>query len=101
MKKLFALAIVAGMVAFVACGPSKKDIEAKEKAKQDSVNAAERARREADSLANVERERRHLDSLRQDSMAKADKKPLIKGFLKKCFNFLILYYLNTILNGLV
>jgi len=76
MKKLFALAIVAGMVAFVACGPSKKDIEAKEKAKQDSVNAAERARREADSLANVERERRHLDSLRQDqdSMAKADKK---------------------------
>ena len=74
MKKLFALAIVAGMVAFVACGPSKKEIEAKEKAKQDSVNAAERARREADSLANVERERRHLDSLRQDSMAKADKK---------------------------
>jgi len=74
MKKLFALAIVAGMVAFVACGPSKKDIEAKEKARQDSINAAERARREADSLANVDRERRRLDSLRQDSMAKADKK---------------------------
>ncbi|MFA4853366.1 MAG: hypothetical protein WC599_12685 [Bacteroidales bacterium] len=71
MKKLFALVLVAGMVAFVACGPSKKDKEAKEKAKQDSIAAADKAKKEADSLAAVVRK---MDSLKQDSIAKADKK---------------------------
>jgi hypothetical protein len=75
MKKLLALALVAGMVAFVACGPSKKDQEAKEKAKQDSIKAAEKAKKEADSLASVEKEKRRLDSLKQDSIAKAKNKP--------------------------
>jgi hypothetical protein len=74
MKKLLALVLVAGMVAFVSCGPSKKDQEAKEKAKQDSIKAAEKAKKEADSLASVEKEKRKLDSLKQDSIAKADKK---------------------------
>ena len=74
MKKLFALLLVAGMVAFVACGPSQKEKEAKEKAKQDSIAAAEKAKIEADSLAAVEKEKRKLDSLKQDSIAKADKK---------------------------
>jgi membrane protein involved in colicin uptake len=75
MKKLLALALVAGMVAFVACGPSKKDQEAKEKAKQDSIKAAEKAKKEADSLAAVEKEKRRMDSLKQDSIAKAKNKP--------------------------
>jgi len=75
MKKLLALVLVAGMVAFVSCGPSKKDQEAKEKAKQDSIKAAEKAKKEADSLAAVEKEKRKLDSLKQDSIAKAEKKP--------------------------
>jgi len=74
MKKLLALVLVAGMVTFISCGPSKKDQEAKEKAKQDSIAAAEKAKKEADSLAAVEKEKRKLDSLRQDSIAKADKK---------------------------
>ncbi len=74
MKKLLALLLVAGMVSFVACGPSKKDQEAKEKAKQDSISAAEKAKKEADSLASVEKQKRRLDSLKQDSLAKADKK---------------------------
>ena len=73
MKKLLALALVAGMVAFVACGPSKKDQEAKEKAKQDSINAAEKAKKEADSLAAVEKLKHQQDSLKMDSMAKANK----------------------------
>ena len=73
MKKLLALVLVAGMVAFVSCGPSKKDQEAKEKAKQDSIKAAEKAKKEADSLASVEKEKRKLDSLKQDSIAKAEK----------------------------
>lgn len=62
------------MVSFVACGPSKKDLEAKEKAKQDSIAAVEKAQKETDSLASVEKEKRRLDSLKQDSIAKADKK---------------------------
>ena len=74
MKKLLALALIAGMVAFVACGPSKEDQEKKEKAKQDSINAAEKAKKEADSLAKVEAEKRKQASLRKDSMEKADKK---------------------------
>jgi membrane protein involved in colicin uptake len=75
MKKLLALLLVAGMVAFVACGPSKKDQEAKEKAKQDSIKAAEKAKKEADSLAAVEKEKRRMDSLRQDSINKSKNRP--------------------------
>ena len=73
MKKLLALALVAGMVTFISCGPSKKDQEAKEKAKQDSIAAAEKAKIEADSLAAVEKEKNRLDSLKKDSIAKAEK----------------------------
>ena len=47
MKKLLTLVIAGGMLAFYACGPSKAELEAKEKAKQDSI-------RMADSLAGVE-----------------------------------------------
>jgi hypothetical protein len=75
MKKLLALVLVAGMVTFVACGPSKKDQEAKEKQKQDSINLAEKAKKEADSLANVEKLKHQKDSLKMDSMAKANKQP--------------------------
>jgi len=69
MKKLFALVLVAGMVAFVACGPSQKEKDAKEKAKQDSIAAVEKVKKEADSLAAVEKEK-----AKQDSIAKAEKK---------------------------
>ena len=44
MKKLFAMFVVAGMVAFVACGPSAE--EKAEKARQDSIALA-------DSLAHT------------------------------------------------
>ena len=47
MKKLLTLVIAGGMLAFYACGPSKAELEAKEKAKQDSIKMA-------DSLAGVE-----------------------------------------------
>jgi flagellar biosynthesis component FlhA len=79
MKKLVGLLLVAGMVTFVACGPSKKDQEAKEKAKQDSIAAAEKAQKEADSLASVEKAKHVADSLKQDSIAKADKKHTTKS----------------------
>ncbi len=79
MKKLLALVLVAGMVTFISCGPSKKDQEAKAKQKQDSIAAAEKAKKEADSLAAVEKEKRKLDSLKQDSIAKVDKKKHHQG----------------------
>lgn len=69
MKKLFAMFVVAGMVAFVACGPSAE--EKAEKARQDSIALA-------DSLTNVAAEQQRLaDSTAQagmvaDSLAKAD-----------------------------
>ncbi len=62
MKKVFSLLVIAGMVAFVACGPSAEELAAKKKktedslaeiAKQDSIALAEKAQAEADSLENV------------------------------------------------
>ena len=77
MKKLFAMFVVAGMVAFVACGPSAE--EKAEKARQDSIA-------QADSLANVAAEQARIaDSTAQAALvadsiahAKKKKKKLIK-----------------------
>lgn len=77
MKKLFAMFVVAGMVAFVACGPSAE--EKAEKARQDSIALA-------DSLANVAADQQRIaDSTAQaavvaDSLAKADS--IAKGLIK-------------------
>jgi len=77
MKKLFALLVVAGMVAFVACGP-KKDKEAEQKRldslKADSLAQVEKAQKDADSIAAAQKAQAEADSLKADSIAKADKK---------------------------
>lgn len=80
MKKVLSLVAIAGMFAVVACGPSKEEVEAKEKAKKDSIEAVEKARQ--DSVAKAaEMEKARLDSIakveeaekaRQDSIAKAE-----------------------------
>jgi hypothetical protein len=55
MKKVLSIVTVAAMAAaFVACGPSKEEMEAKEKAKNDSIAAVEKAK--ADSVAAAEAE---------------------------------------------
>ena len=59
MKKLFALLVVAGMVAVVACGPSAEEKRAKEVA--DSIA-------QADSLAKVAA----ADTVKVDTTMKAD-----------------------------
>ena len=41
MKKLFTLVAAVGMFTFVACGPSQAEKDAMEKAKQDSIAAAD------------------------------------------------------------
>lgn len=78
MKKAIALFLFAGMFAFVACGPSAKEKEEKEKARLDSIAKAEREVFVADSIAK--REAFVADSLAQraafvaDSLAQAAKK---------------------------
>ena len=79
MKKVLSLIAVAALTAtFVACGPSKEELEAAEKAKADSISAVALA----DSLANVAKadsiaavEKAAADSLAAaaaDSIAKAE-----------------------------
>ncbi len=59
MKKLFGLLMIAGMMSFVACGPSAAELA--EKAKQDSI-------RVADSLAAIQK----AEQLKADSIAAAE-----------------------------
>ena len=75
MKRIHYIVLSAGMLAIVACGPSKEEKEAAEKARQDSIAAAQKmiddsiaaaAKWQADSLAA------EIDRMRQDSIAMAD-----------------------------
>ncbi|MFL5753344.1 MAG: hypothetical protein ACJ76F_08055 [Bacteroidia bacterium] len=82
MKKVLSIIAIAGLAtAFVACGPSKEEMEAKEKAKQDSIRMADsiaaataaaeaEATRVADSTANAEKMKMMADSMHADSVAK-------------------------------
>ena len=83
MKKVLSFAVVAAMsAAFVACGPSKEEIEAREKAKADSIAAVEKqiqdsiaaAEAEAAKLAAEAEAKRIADSTHvADSLAAAAK----------------------------
>jgi hypothetical protein len=84
MKKLLSVIAVAAMsTAFVACGPSKEEMEKREQAKQDSIAAVEKAKQDSIAAAAAESEKmaaeanaqRMADSTRMaDSMAAASKK---------------------------
>jgi len=75
MKKLFAMFVVAGMVAFVACGPSAE--EKAEKARQDSIALA-------DSLASVAAEQARIaDSTAQAAVEAAHADSIAQGFIKE------------------
>ncbi|MBN8703656.1 MAG: hypothetical protein J0M08_11365 [Bacteroidetes bacterium] len=63
MKKLTTILAAATMLAFVACGPSAEEKAAAEKAKQDSIAAAETMAAEAMAAA---------EKATQDSIAAAD-----------------------------
>ncbi|MDP4266285.1 MAG: hypothetical protein Q8880_02475 [Bacteroidota bacterium] len=67
MRKLFTFFVIAGMMSFVACGPSAKDKEAQEKKMKDSL--AEVAKQ--DSIAKAEAAKM-AEQAKQDSIAKAD-----------------------------
>jgi hypothetical protein len=51
MKKVFSLVASVAVMAIVACGPSAAEKEAAEKAKQDSITAAEEATKAAEEAA--------------------------------------------------
>jgi len=83
MKKVLSMIAVAAVtMAFVACGPSKEEMEKREQAKQDSIAAVEKAKQDSIAAAAAEAERmaeanaqRMADSTRMaDSIANAGKK---------------------------
>jgi hypothetical protein len=78
MKKVLSIVAVAALSAtFVACGPSKEEIEAREKQKADSIAAIEKQKQdsiaaaEADAAKKAE-EAAAAEKMKQDSIAKAD-----------------------------
>ena len=81
MKKILTLVLLAGMASFYACGPSAEQKAAAEKAKQDSIAAAESVNKAAmeatmqaqnDSLKMAEAEKAMADSAAKSKPA--DKK---------------------------
>ena len=76
MKKSISIVAVAALATsmFVACGPSKAEIEAKEKAKADSI--AEVAK--ADSIAKAEEAMKAAEAAKADSIAQAAKADSLK-----------------------
>jgi hypothetical protein len=84
MKKVLSIIAVAAMTtAFVACGPSKEEMEKRDQAKQDSIAAVEKAKQDSMAAAVAEQEKmaqeaaaqRTADSTRMaDSVAMASKK---------------------------
>jgi len=72
MKKLASLLLVAGMVAFVACGPSAEEKAAMEKAKQDSIDAATKAVQDSMTMAAEQAKMDSIAKAQADSIAAAE-----------------------------
>ncbi len=71
MKKVLSIVAVAALTAaFVSCGPSKEEMEAREKAKNDSIAAVEQ--QAADSLAKVAEAEAAAAAIAAAETAKAD-----------------------------
>jgi ABC-type uncharacterized transport system auxiliary subunit len=87
MKKVLSLIAVAAMTtAFVACGPSKEEMEKHEQAKQDSIAAVEKAKQDSIAAAAAEADRMAQEANMQrvaDSTRVADSLATKKGGKKK------------------
>jgi F0F1-type ATP synthase membrane subunit b/b' len=85
MKKVLSIIAVAALsTAFVACGPSKEEMEKREKEKSDSIAAVEKAKQ--DSIAAVEAENAKMaeeamaaEKMKADSIRMADSLAKHKG----------------------
>jgi len=76
MKKSISILAVAALATsmFVACGPSKAEIEAKEKAKADSIAQVAKA----DSIAKAEEAMKAAEAAKADSVAQVAKADSLK-----------------------
>lgn len=87
MKKVLSLIAVAAMTtAFVACGPSKEELEKREQAKQDSIAAVEKAKQDSIAAAAAEAEKMAMEAaekMKQDSIRVADSLAMAKKGGKK------------------
>lgn len=86
MKKLFSIFLLAGMMAFVACGPSAEEKAAAEKRVQDSITAVKEQAKQ-DSIAAVEKAKQDsiaaaVEKAKQDSIAAAEAAKAKKGTKK-------------------
>jgi hypothetical protein len=76
MKKVLSIVAVAALsTAFVACGPSKEEMEKREQLKQDSIAAVEKAKQDSIAAAAAEAEKMAAEAAekaKQDSIHKAD-----------------------------
>ena len=71
MKKLFGLLMIAGMMSFVACGPSAEE-QAAEQARLDSLTADSIAQVEAAAAAEQTRVNDSIAQVKVAEQAKAD-----------------------------
>jgi hypothetical protein len=86
MKKVFTLVAVAGILSFVACGPSAEEKAAIEKAKADSMALVEseaKMKATADSLAAAEEAKVIAEKAKADSIAAAEEAAKLKTMKKK------------------
>lgn len=76
MKKSISILAVAVLATsmFVACGPSKAEIEAKQKAQQDSLMEVAKA----DSISKAEESMKQMEAMRADSLAQVAKADSLK-----------------------
>ena len=76
MKKVLSIVALATLsIAFVACGPSKEEMEKIEQAKQDSIAAVEKTKQDSIAAAEAEAEKMAADAAAQhiaDSTRVAD-----------------------------
>jgi len=87
MKKVLSIIAVAAMTtAFVACGPSKEEIEKRDQMKQDSIAAVEKAKQDSMAAAVAEQEKAAAEAaekMKQDSIHMADSLANLKKGGKK------------------
>jgi len=76
MKKVLSIIAVAAITtAFVACGPSKEEMEKRDQMKQDSIAAVEKAKQDSMAAAVAEQEKmaqEAAEKMKQDSIHMAD-----------------------------
>jgi hypothetical protein len=71
MKKVLTLVAFAGMLTFVACGPSAQEKEAMEAKKQDSIAMVEKAKADSMAAAQAAVEKAKADSTAAVAAAQA------------------------------